>query len=941
MRVEYLHLDGFGILADIDFSFEPGFNLILGPNEAGKSTLQQAILAMLYGFYSGGRVNSSEKDMHARYRPWNASQYSGSALVRSDGNKAFMIMRTFGKQEPETQIIDEQSKQNITADYSQGRRGHVAFIDQLTGLSNAVFQSVACVRQGQIIHISQSQAEDIAEAVLRLVDSATAEVSSRGALNKIASAIRTLGTERSKSGPIYRTRSDLAVQQRLRDEQKTILLGLQQDHDRLDELASKSAELLEDQNQLEHDIHVSEYLQLKNLLRRFDAVKNGQKELFEAAQAVKPKQEIHLQNRDTAIKFEQERKYLNERRRYLTDELRDLHAELNQTNEDLEKLPVEKSFWHNEDLNNFYELDAAWKRINSRTDGLNKEQTDIQSKLLAAGLTEKSMHSTQLSDSEIQAIQMQSDELEAQQAGLEDEKNKREEKRSFYRLIRTGMLFFVVIVVLFIVAILKLPDLQTVPLNHPFIWSALHYSLVILIVVLILGQISFRMKFRVVLDKIAADKNYLELKLKEYQASLQPYGVSTAAELIEQRMRCLDIQRINKYTDASFKEKREIESGLFSWLQKLEMAHITPENMQRAVMIFRRGSSLSKNMDELSTKIETCDNSINELNANLRELESDLRAIYLQAGVEIENLESAHAAFLEKVKAAQQYIKFMGELKQMQEIEQEMLAGRDSVQLQAQFAELKKEIKEQDLIEPLTPVKEIRRNLKLVLIQAQDIELEKARIQERIRERESKLPDLSEIEENIVALKSDLREMTHKRRALELAYETISEVAQQAHQNFAPRLSASVGRHLSTLTNNDYKQIYIDPSDFSMQVAHDKAKKLVPIDVLSYGTQEQIYLLLRAAVAELFSEQSETIPLFLDDPLAHADNKRQVSALELLQHLSETQQVFYFTKDPGLVHLLDETKLPYNLVKMPTAPEIVPYRWAAGTAFKEKSKEGD
>lgn len=61
MRIEYLHLDGFGTLADVDFAFEPGFNLILGPNEAGKSTLQQAILAMLYGFYSGGRANSNEK----------------------------------------------------------------------------------------------------------------------------------------------------------------------------------------------------------------------------------------------------------------------------------------------------------------------------------------------------------------------------------------------------------------------------------------------------------------------------------------------------------------------------------------------------------------------------------------------------------------------------------------------------------------------------------------------------------------------------------------------------------------------------------------------------------------------------------------------------------------------------------------------------------------
>ncbi len=941
MRIEYVHLDGFGTLADTDFAFESGFNLIVGPNEAGKSTLQQAILAMLYGFYTGGRANATEKGLHARYRPWNATQYSGSVLVRSDGNKSYMIMRTFGTSEPETQIIDEQSKKNITAEFVRGRRGHVAFIEQLTGLSYPVFQAVACVRQGQIIHISQAQAEDIAEAVLRLVDSATAQVSARGALNKIATAIRALGTDRSKSGPIYRTRADLAMQERLRDEQKTIISGLQQDQERLDELAGKTGELQSDRQQLEHDIRISEYLQLKNLLRRYEAVKNGQAELQQAAQVIKPKQEIHLQNRDTVLKLDQERKSLSKRRLQLNDELRNLHDELQKANADLGKLPVDKNFWHQENMAEFYELDATWKRLNSKTTDLERQRSDIHSKLKAAGLSENAVRLTQLTDLDIQQIQLQSDDLQAQQAGLEDEQMIREDRRAFFRMIRSGMIFLAAVLALFIIAILKVPDLQPVKFNYPFTWMTLRYSLTLLVVGLFLGQIAFRMQFRVLLDKIAADRANVELKLKHYRESLMPFGVSTVEALIEQRMRYLDIQRISEYTDTHLHEKQDIEERLVRWLQKIQVEEVTPENMQRAIVIFRRGSHLTAYVDELSKKIESCDANIAVLTANLRDVEKDLHEIYQAAGLETGNMDLAYSAFLEQVKAAQKYIKLMGELKQMQEIEREMLTGRDAGQLQKQFEELKQEMREDDLIEPLMPVKEIKRNLKNILAQLQDVELEKARLQERIRERESKLPDLSEIEENIVALQAKLNMLTHKRRALELAHETIGEVAQQAHQNFAPQLSTSVGRHLSMLTNNEYKQIYIDPSDFSMQVAHEKAKKLVPIDFLSYGTQEQIYLLLRAAVAELFSAQSETIPLFLDDPLAHADSKRQVSTLELLQNLAENQQVFYFTKDPGLVELLDEIEAPYNLVKMPLAPEIVPYRWAAGTAFKEKKEPGE
>ena len=51
MRFADLRLNGFGKLEKHHLSFAPGLNLVYGPNEAGKSTLQSALLTMLYGFY--------------------------------------------------------------------------------------------------------------------------------------------------------------------------------------------------------------------------------------------------------------------------------------------------------------------------------------------------------------------------------------------------------------------------------------------------------------------------------------------------------------------------------------------------------------------------------------------------------------------------------------------------------------------------------------------------------------------------------------------------------------------------------------------------------------------------------------------------------------------------------------------------------------------------
>ena len=69
MRLRRIHLDGFGCLRDFETEFAPGMNVIYGLNEAGKSTLQQAICAMLYGVFEGERGKPDEKRRHERFRP--------------------------------------------------------------------------------------------------------------------------------------------------------------------------------------------------------------------------------------------------------------------------------------------------------------------------------------------------------------------------------------------------------------------------------------------------------------------------------------------------------------------------------------------------------------------------------------------------------------------------------------------------------------------------------------------------------------------------------------------------------------------------------------------------------------------------------------------------------------------------------------------------------
>jgi uncharacterized protein YhaN len=66
------------------------------------------------------------------------------------------------------------------------------------------------------------------------------------------------------------------------------------------------------------------------------------------------------------------------------------------------------------------------------------------------------------------------------------------------------------------------------------------------------------------------------------------------------------------------------------------------------------------------------------------------------------------------------------------------------------------------------------------------------------------------------------------------------------------------------------------------------------------GTAEQIFLLLRMALAQHLAITGETCPLLLDDVTVQADAVRTVQILELLLNVAEERQVILFAQEPSV-----------------------------------------
>jgi uncharacterized protein YhaN len=91
--------------------------------------------------------------------------------------------------------------------------------------------------------------------------------------------------------------------------------------------------------------------------------------------------------------------------------------------------------------------------------------------------------------------------------------------------------------------------------------------------------------------------------------------------------------------------------------------------------------------------------------------------------------------------------------------------------------------------------------------------------------------------------------------------------------------------------------------------------EIVPVDGMSDGTADQLYLALRLAGLEEYLAKNEPIPFIVDDILIKFDDARAVSTLQALAELSAKTQVIFFTHHRHLVKLAEENVASSALIQ--------------------------
>ncbi len=131
---------------------------------------------------------------------------------------------------------------------------------------------------------------------------------------------------------------------------------------------------------------------------------------------------------------------------------------------------------------------------------------------------------------------------------------------------------------------------------------------------------------------------------------------------------------------------------------------------------------------------------------------------------------------------------------------------------------------------------------------------------------------------------------------LTITRDILQRAQDRVHRDVAPVLTRKLRDWLPHVTGGRYTDAIVNPGTLEVRVCGPRGQWR-EAHLLSQGTREQVYLLLRLALVEHLTRPGESCPLLLDEVTVHSDASRTGALLDLLHRTSEVHQVLLFTQE--------------------------------------------
>ncbi|KYC85604.1 AAA family ATPase [Heyndrickxia faecalis] len=389
-------------------------------------------------------------------------------------------------------------------------------------------------------------------------------------------------------------------------------------------------------------------------------------------------------------------------------------------------------------------------------------------------------------------------------------------------------------------------------------------------------------------------------------AILEEVPPAVAESLLARYETCMQLYDAYNQTE---KEQQAVTEKMARFEEKvqhiLETAQL-PSNGENAAVAVSQMYQLLQNaqqddaaLKKLKRRLEDLENERKEETEALEAAEAVLTELFQQAGCStIEELKQIETAFLLKKSFE----------KDIRQIEADMLdagAGKSLQELLDEAARFDADSIDADLAET-------GRELDRLEASRSEVEQEygavKKEYEEQIRGANMTAIEAGQERESVHA---QIASLTEQYIQLKLAAALLQKgIEFYRSQNQNPILNRA-GDIFARLTLHSFDGLAVDYNEQDEPVLMGvRGGENVPLNGMSDGTTDQLYLSLRLASIEKYAAENEPLPFIVDDILVHFDDERSKETLKVLLELSSCTQIIFFTHHQRLVDMMQEIAPP-------------------------------
>ncbi len=922
MNLLRCHILGFGKLANLALSFASGLNVVFAANEAGKSTLQRFLMALLYGQLRPDL--KAQRRLEAwveQYRPWRASDYGGILWCSLANGRELEIHRTFGRDESRLEVRTTTGEE-ITRQYETQRNGDVIFAASHLGLTKELFESAAVIRESETAELRHR--EPLRDRIANLAQSGDEKLSVRLSLVKLEEALESVGSERAPTRPYKQALDRLLELQEERDEleaqRRQCQVWIQ---DRL-ALGSEIERLEQDLLAAGRGVIEARWREARLRVRTLEEIDDEIRSLGGEMESLGanpnfPMHRLDDLNRLTADSDNVELRLEEIRRQKKGEIARHDHGESElrklaaygtlQTTVETEKITE----WFVNYLSLSRQRDEAQRTVNH----LLEEASAIQNRLgsLSPDLQDSAM------DWERKARQAADEERTASQQNValaeKVAQGKAEHVHAASRAKRRGLLAGLALLGCLAATIIGVAGI--LPYAFGLALAAFLGVIGLILLIVALKSRSTARQARQAFAALDTDLHHLHEQMQATQSELHEAVTRSGLASVEDflaaaRQAILDRQRLGDLADHIDEaeaqrnqvhvEAEAVYANLKECLTKVGLS-CAPGNLKIPVDALRanmrRNAELQAAQRGLAQRIETLQKDEEKVAARAGEVASRIKDILVEGGVDSPD------AFRQACQNCRRLLELRArEASRTREFErlrgnftlEQWKARLDELQRLRGGAEEGPAEGESSQPLPYLPylptVEEAEQEEKRIAAIVAAKREEHARLAERVKQAFHNFRSPAEIEEDLATADRIVEDLTLNRKALTLALEGIRGLARLQQEVCAPQLNRAVEERFLQICPDRYEEVKIDP-DFRITAREKGTSELRPAESLSRGTQDQLYFAVRFGVLELLGNSQEPCPCLLDEPFVAYDHERLCSAFRILDQEAGKRQLILFT----------------------------------------------